>query len=154
MQIDVGISEKNRGAICAGLKEFLASTYALYLKTQNFHWNVKGSEFYSLHILFEKQYEELAAAVDEIAERIRALGEGVDGTFAGFKKLSHVEESVKSLKASGMLSSLIEAHEIVIRQGRKLAALCDEKGDFATVDLLGRRLGSHEKMAWFLRSQI
>jgi starvation-inducible DNA-binding protein len=154
MEYHVGISEQNRQAISDGLARFLADTYALYLKTQNFHWNLTGPEFYSLHLLFEKQYEEMAEAVDEIAERIRALGFYVDASFGAFQRLTMIKPEDKLLTVRDMLLSLIEGHEILIRHGRKVASIGDEEGDFATVDMLGRRLGAHEKMAWMLRSQI
>jgi starvation-inducible DNA-binding protein len=154
MEYNMGISEQSRGSISEGLARVLAETYALYLKTQNFHWNVRGPEFYSLHLLFEKQYQELAEAVDEIAERIRALGFFVDASFSGFTDLSAIKEEEKVLNANEMLRSLIHGRETVIRNGRKVAEIADRDGDFATVDMLGRMLGSHEKMAWFLRSQL
>lgn len=152
--VNTGISEPNRLTISEGLARVLADTYALYLKTQNFHWNVRGQEFYSLHLLFEKQYEDLADAVDEIAERIRALGYFVDATFTSFQKQSSVKEEEKVLNSKDMLQSLIDGHETLIRGARKVAEVCDSEGDFATVDMLGKRLGVHEKMAWFLRSQL
>jgi starvation-inducible DNA-binding protein len=154
MEHNVGISEQNRSAISEGLSRVLADTYMLYLKTQNFHWNVRGIEFYSLHLLFEKHYLEMADAVDEVAERIRALGFFVDATFSGFSELSSIKEEEKVLNAKEMLTSLVQGHEALSRNARKVAEIADREGDFATVDMLGRRLGSHEKMAWFLRSQI
>lgn len=154
MEYNVGISEQNRSAISDGLARVLSETYVLYLKTQNFHWNVRGPEFYSLHLLFEKQYEEMAEAVDEIAERIRALGFFVDATFSAFSDLASIKEEEKVLNAKEMLSSLVQGHETLIREGRRVAEIADRELDFATVDMLGRRLGSHEKMAWFLRSQM
>ena len=154
MELNIGISEPSRAAISEGLARFLADTYALYLKTQNFHWNVRGPEFYSLHLLFEKQYEELAEAVDEIAERIRALGFYVDASFSGFQNKTSVKEETRVLTSKDMLKELIEGHEVLIRGVRKVAEIGDKDGDFATVDMIGRRLGAHEKMAWFLRSQL
>ncbi len=154
MEVNTGISEQNRVAISDGLSRMLANTYALYLKTQNFHWNVRGPEFYSLHLLFEKQYEELADAVDEIAERIRALGFYVDASFSAFSSMSSVKEEKKVLICNDMLVSLAEGHEILIREARKLAEVADREGDFATVDMIGRQLGAHEKMAWMLRSHF
>jgi starvation-inducible DNA-binding protein len=152
MEHNIGLAEPIRQSISDGLYRVLADTYVLYLKTQNFQWNVRGPEFYSLHILFEKQYEELAEAVDEIAERIRALGFYVDASFSGFKEASSVKEENKVLNIKEMLTSLIEGHEILIRNARRVAEIGDKEGDFATVDMLGKRLGAHEKMAWFLRS--
>jgi starvation-inducible DNA-binding protein len=154
MEYNTGMAEQSRLAISEGLSRVLAETYALYLKTQNFHWNVRGPEFYSLHLLFEKQYQEMAESVDEIAERIRALGFFVDATFSGFADLSSIKEEEKVLIANEMLASLIQGHEALIRHGRKVAEVADRDGDFATVDMLGRYLGAHEKMAWMLRSQI
>lgn len=154
MESGTGLSEQNRQVLCEGLARFLADTYTIYLKTQNSHWNLKGVEFYSLHILFEKQYEEMAMAVDEIAERIRALGFYVEGTFSAFKKLTGVKEDSKLLTIKDMLATLIEAHETLIRHGRKVAEIADMEKDFATVDMLGRRLGAHEKMLWMLRSSL
>lgn len=154
MEVNIGISEQNRMAICEGLTRLLANTYTLYLKTQNFHWNVRGPEFFSLHLLFEKQYQELAEAVDEIAERIRALGFYVDASFSSFNSLSSVKEEKKVLICNDMLVTLAEGHETLIRDARKVAEVADKERDFATVDMIGRRLGAHEKMAWFLRSHF
>jgi starvation-inducible DNA-binding protein len=154
MEHNIGISEQNRIKISEGLFGVLSDTYALYLKTQNFHWNVRGPEFYSLHLLFEKHYQEMAEAIDEIAERIRALGFLVEASFSAFQKTTAIKEGEKNLNSKEMLVSLILAHEVLIRNARKVAELSDEGGDFATVDMLGRRLGAHEQMAWFLRSQL
>ncbi len=154
MEMNVGIPEESRAAVSEGLSRVLADTYALYLKTQNFHWNVRGPEFYSLHLLFEKQYQTLAEAVDEIAERIRALGNFVEASFTAFAITSTIKGEEKVLQAKEMLTSLVHGHETCIRGARKVAEIADRDGDFATVDMLGRMLGSHEKMAWFLRSQI
>jgi starvation-inducible DNA-binding protein len=154
MEINNGISEQNRMAISEGLSRLLADTYSLYLKTQNFHWNVRGQEFYSLHLLFEKQYQEMADAVDEVAERIRALGFYVEASFSSFKGKSAIQEEEKVLNAKDMLHSLIQGHETLARGVRKVAEIADKEKDFATVDMIGRRLGVHEKMVWFLRSQL
>ena len=154
MEVNTGISERNRLALSEGLSRILADTYALYLKTQNFHWNVRAENFFSLHLLFEKQYQELAEAVDEISERIRALGFYVDASFSAFKKITAVKEEGKVLSGKEMLHALVEGHEVWIKNARKFAAIADKDSDFATVDMLGRRLGAHEKMAWFLRSHL
>jgi starvation-inducible DNA-binding protein len=154
MELNIGISQQNRSAISEGLFRLLADTYALYLKSQNFHWNVTGTEFYSLHILFEKHYEEMAGAVDEVAERIRALGFYVDASFSSFKNKTALNEEDKVLTSKEMLHHLVEGHELLIKGARRVAEIADKEGDFATVDMLGRRLGAHEKMAWFLRSQL
>jgi starvation-inducible DNA-binding protein len=154
MEMNVGLNEPVRLAISEGLSRVLAETYALYLKTQNFHWNVRGPEFYSLHLLFEKQYQELADAVDEIAERIRALGFYVDASLGAFRSKSSIKDEDKVLNFREMLLSLIEGHDTCIRHMRKVAEIADKDMDFATTDMLGRLLGSQEKMAWFLRSQL
>lgn len=154
MKIQTGLSEKSRKLLYHELVKYLANTYAIYLKTQNYHWNITGSQFYSLHLLLEKQYEELADAIDEIAERIRALGFVVEASFAHFKKQTSIPEEGKLLKAPKMIEQLALSHEILIRHGRELASLAEKELDAATVDLLGRRLGSHEKFAWMLRSQL
>ncbi len=151
MEYDIGLSEQKRQAITNGLSRMLADTYALYLKTQNFHWNLTGPEFYSLHLLFEKQYEDLAEAVDEIAERIRALGFFVDASFTAFNQQTGIKGENRVLTISDMIRSLLEGHEILIQHARKLGAIADEDGDFATVDMIGRRIGTHEKMAWMLQ---
>lgn len=154
MDVNTGITEPSRASISEGLSRMLADTYAVYLKTQNFHWNVRGTEFYALHLLFEKQYQELAEAIDEIAERIRALGFFVDASFSAFKKDSSIPEEERVLTAKDMVQNLVLSHETLIRGARKVAEIADQDGDFATVDMIGRRLGAHEKMAWFLRSSI
>lgn len=154
MQIETGLSETQRSAIGALLSKFLADSYVLYLKTQCFHWNLTGPEFFSLHKLFETQYEELAIAIDEIAERIRALGFYVEGSMEAFLKATSIQEAHRVLPIREILEQLIQGHEILIREGRKLASVAEKQGDAATVDLLGRRLGAHEKQAWMLRSQI
>lgn len=154
MEPNIGLNEQNRSAISTGLERLLAEVYTLYLKTQNFHWNVRGTEFYSLHLLFEKHYEEMAEEIDEIAERIRALGFFVEASFSSFSELSSIKEEEKVLSAKEMLNSLVQGHEVYIREARRVAEIADRELDFATVDMLGRRMGAHEKMAWFLRSQI
>jgi starvation-inducible DNA-binding protein len=153
MKINVGMNDKARDSVCDGLSTLLAESYAVYLKTQNLHWNVVGPDFFSLHLMFEKQYEELAGAVDEIAERIRALGECVDATFSGFKALSSISES-KPKNSNEMLKALVQAHECVICLARRLTEVAEKQKDQATLDLLARRLGAHEKMAWMLRSHL
>lgn len=153
MKINVGMSDKARANVCDGLSTLLAETYAVYLKTQNFHWNVVGSDFFALHLLFEKQYEELSGAVDEIAERIRAHGDTVEATFTGFKKLSSIPETTPK-SSNEMVKALVLAHETVICLSRKLTDVAEKEKDQATLDLLARRLGAHEKMAWMLRSHL
>src|SRR5690348_7931395 len=127
------LPEKKRQVIADGLARFLADTYAMYVKTQNFHWNVTGREFYALHLLLEKQYEEIAEELDEIAERIRALGFFVDASFSAFKKLTLVKEDHNVLGIKDILLSLIDGHRVLIHHGRHVAELSDKEGDFATV---------------------
>jgi len=154
MEFETGMDKEARASVGGALAKLLADSYALYLKTQNFHWNISGGEFYSLHVLSQAQYEEMAEAVDEIAERIRALGFFVEGTLGSFQKLSSLEEDHQIHPKHIWLEKLVKAHEVVIRDARALAALSEKHGDHATVDLMGRRLGFHEKAAWMLRSQI
>lgn len=152
--MNIDLSEQDRQVISEGLSGCLANLYALYLKTQNFNWNLTGTEFYSLHLLFNKQYDEMAASVDEIAERIRALGYYVDASFSAFKKLSSVKDEDKVLNMRDMILSLIDGHEIVIRNLRRLSEIAEKARDYATVELLGQKIVDHEKMAWMLRSQL
>lgn len=154
MDIDLGLKKSARETIEKGLGDIFADTYSLYLKTQNFHWNLKGSDFYSLHILFEKQYEELADAVDEIAERIQAIGFFVDGSFTGIQERSSIKESRKPLKDKHMIKELLEGHETICRSMRPLIHEFQKLLDEASADLLIKRLGVHEKAAWMLRSHL
>jgi starvation-inducible DNA-binding protein len=136
------------------LQHLLADTYAIYLKTQNFHWNVKGSHFFSLHLLFEKQYTEMAEAIDEIAERVQALGFYVEASFSLFQKNSCIPEVKKGSTAEKMVEQLLADHEVLIECARKIGELAEKEGDQATVDLIARRLGVHEKFSWFLKSHL
>lgn len=135
-----------------GLAKLLADTYTLYLKTQNFHWNVTGPLFHSLHKMFEEEYVELAAAVDEIAERIRALGAIAPGSFAEFLKLTSIKEETSTLTASDMVKKLLSDHEIVIQHLQSLMPVAQGLNDEATLDLLITRTETHQKTAWMLRS--
>lgn len=152
MEYEIGIPEQKRQAISNQLSRLLADTYALYLKTQNFHWNLTGPQFYPFHLLFQNHYEDLALAIDEIAERIRALGFYVDASFTAFNQQTGIKGENRVLVLADMISSLIEGHEILIAHARKAAEEADRDGDFATVDMIGRRLGAHEKMIWMLQS--
>lgn len=152
--IDIGIPEKERVEIVKGLSKLLADTYTLYLKTHNFHWNVMGPMFQTLHLMFETQYTELALAVDEIAERIRSLGALAPGSYAEYSKLTGIKESNGDLKDTDMIRDLIESQEIVIRTARGVFPKAEKGGDQATVDLLTRRLQLHEKTSWMLRSLV
>jgi starvation-inducible DNA-binding protein len=153
-EINNGISEKDRRSVAKGLTRFLAETYFLYLKTQNYHWNVRGPSFRSLHKLFEEQYKELSAPIDEIAERIRALGEFVPASFASFSKLSTIREEATLPSAEEMLHQLIIANETVVMTARETIHLTDECEDDVTADLLVDRMKEHEKNAWMLRSML
>jgi starvation-inducible DNA-binding protein len=153
-KIDIGIEEKHREEIAAGLSRVLADTYTLYLKTHNYHWNVTGPMFQTLHVMFEGQYNELALAVDSVAERIRALGIKAPGTYAEFTKLSSIKETHGDLSAQQMIAELVSGQESVVRTARATFAIADECNDQPTADLLTQRMQSHEKTAWMLRSML
>lgn len=140
--------------VSEGLASVLADTYTLYLKTQNYHWNVTGPRFHELHKMFEDQYSEMAEAVDEIAERIRALGHRAPGTFKEFLELSSITEEERILSADNMIISLVESHEAVSRKSREVVQIAAEFKDEASADLLSARIKTHEKTAWMLRSII
>ena len=152
--IDIGIEQNDRVAIANGLASLLADTYTLYLKTHNFHWNVVGPMFNTLHLMFEQQYTELATAVDEIAERIRALGVEAPGSYRQFAELTSITEETGSPAAEEMIRQLIEGQETVVRTARQVFPLADEAGDEPTADLLTQRMQIHEKTAWMLRAMI
>lgn len=154
MSINIGIDSDQRKEIARGLGRLLADSYTLYLKTHNFHWNVTGPMFQTLHLMFEQHYTELAIAVDEIAERIRALGEYAPGSYAAFSKLSTVKESEDVPAAKEMIRQLVEAHETVIRTAREIFPAVEKASDEATADLLTGRMQIHEKTAWMLRSLL
>ena len=154
MPIDLGIDEKDRRKIADGLAHLLADTYTLYLKTHNFHWNVKGPMFQTLHLMFETQYTELALAVDLIAERIRALGFPAPGTYKEYAKLSSIKETAGVPEATQMIKLLVEGQEAVTRTARKLFPLVDKVSDEPTADLLTQRMQVHEKTAWMLRALL
>jgi len=153
-KIDIGIDEKDRKAIAAGLSKLLADSYTLYLMTHNFHWNVKGPMFNTLHIMFMAQYTEQWAALDLIAERIRALGEPAPGTYKEFAKLTSIEEVEGTPKAMEMVKHLVKAQEATARTARKLFPLVEKASDQPTADLLTQRQDIHEKTAWMLRSLL
>jgi starvation-inducible DNA-binding protein len=152
--IDIGISEADRKQIADGLSRLLADTYTLYLKTHNFHWNVTGPQFNTLHQMFEQQYTELATAVDEIAERIRALGFPAPGSYAQFGALSSIDEESGVPSAEQMLAQLARDQEIVVRTEREVFPCADAASDEPTADLLTQRMQIHEKTAWMLRSML
>ncbi|MEB3285679.1 MAG: Dps family protein [Candidatus Sericytochromatia bacterium] len=154
MTVNIGLETHTREQIAKGLAQVLADTYTLYLKTHNFHWNVTGPLFQTLHTMFEAQYLELAIAVDVIAERIRALGFPAPGTWRQFIALSHIHEEEEIPKAPEMLQRLVESHETVARTAREAFRAAENAGDQATCDLLTQRLRTHEKTAWMLRSLL
>ena len=154
LPINIGISDDQRKAIADGLSRALADTYTLYLKTHNFHWNVTGPMFQTLHLMFEGQYNELALAVDAIAERIRALGFPAPGTYSEYAKLSSISETEGVPTAEEMIALLVEGQETVARTAREVFAVADEANDEPTADLLTQRLQIHEKNAWMLRSLL
>lgn len=154
MEIDIGIDEKDRAAIAEGLSRLLADTYTLYLKTHNFHWNVTGPMFNTLHTMFETQYTELAVAVDDIAERIRALGFPAPGTYAAYARLSSIKEEEGIPAAEEMIKLLVQGQEAVARTARGIFPLLDKVSDEPTADLLTQRMQVHEKTAWMLRSLL
>jgi starvation-inducible DNA-binding protein len=153
--INIGIADKDRAAIAKGLSRLLADTYTLYLTTHNFHWNVTGPMFNSLHAMFMAQYTELWTAVDPVAERIRSLGHPAPGSYAQFSKLSTVPDApTNPPKAMEMVRILVEGHEAVARTARAIFPLVDKAGDEPTADLLTQRLTVHEQTAWMLRSLL
>jgi len=154
MAIDIGIADKDREAIAQGLSRLLADSYTLYLKTHNFHWNVTGPLFNTLHLMFEAQYTELATAVDEIAERIRALGHPAPGSYAAYSKLSSIKEAEGVPAAEEMIRQLVAGQETVVRTAREIFPIVDKAHDEPTADLLTRRMQIHEKNAWMLRSML
>lgn len=154
MKINTGINENNRKNISKGLKHFLADTHQLYMRTHQYHWNVTGPMFRSLHSMFEEQYNELWTAIDDIAERIRALGDLAPGTYRDFQELSSMPETPEPTDAKGMIRNLVAGHEAVIRSARELFGPAEEANDQVTLDLLTQRLEVHEKTAWMLRSLL
>jgi len=154
VRIDIGIGEADRAAIAEGLSRLLADTYTLYLKTHNFHWNVTGPMFNTLHTMFEQQYTELATAVDEIAERIRALGHPAPGSYKQFAELTRVAEEPGTPKAEEMIRQLVEGQEAVVKTAREVFPVVEKANDEPTADLLTQRMQLHEKTAWMLRSML
>lgn len=152
--IDIGISAADREKIAKGLSHLLADSYTLYLKTHFFHWNVTGPMFNTLHLMFETQYNELALAVDTIAERIRSLGHTAPGSYKAYAKLSSIEDSDSVPSAEDMIRQLVEGHEAVVRTARKIFPTAEKGSDEATSDLLTQRIQLHEKTAWMLRSLL
>lgn len=154
MPVNIGIPEDQRQAIADGLSRVLADTYTLYLKTHNYHWNVTGPMFNTLHLMFEGQYNALALAVDEIAERIRALGFPAPGTYSQYAALSEIEERTDIPTAEEMVADLVKGHETVARTARAVFPAADAASDEPTADLMTQRMQEHEKTAWMLRSLL
>ncbi|NQZ01583.1 MAG: DNA starvation/stationary phase protection protein [Bdellovibrionales bacterium] len=154
MEINIGIDEQQRKAISSGLGHLLADSYTLYLKTHNYHWNVTGPMFQTLHLMFEQHYTELAMAVDQVAERIRALGEYAPGSYTQFSELSSIKEATSVPEAQQMIRDLVDGHEAVVRTARKVIPVADEANDEVTLDLCTQRMEVHEKTAWMLRSLL
>jgi starvation-inducible DNA-binding protein len=152
MPVNIGISEDHRRSIADGLSRLLADTYTLYLKTHNFHWNVTGPQFQTLHLMFETHYTELSVAVDDIAERIRALGFPAPATYREFAQLTSIKEPENVPPAEEMVRQLVEGHETVVRTARQVFPSADEAHDGPTAGLLADRMQVHEKTAWMLRS--
>jgi starvation-inducible DNA-binding protein len=153
-EIDIGIERKDRETVAEGLSHLLADTYTLYLKTHNFHWNVTGPMFQTLHAMFELQYSELAAAVDVVAERIRALGEPAPGSYGDYQMLSSITVEPGVPQARDMIRQLVAGQEAVVRTARRVFPSAEQAGDQVTMDLLTQRMQVHEKTAWMLRALL
>ena len=154
MAIDIGIDQQDRTKIAQGLSRMLADTYLLYLKTHNFHWNVEGPMFQTLHQMFMEEYVEAWNAIDLIAERIRALGHYAPGTYKEYVKLGSIKETEGVPKAEQMVKLLIQAQEAVVRTARSVLPIAEDANDQPTLDLLTQRMQIHEKNAWMLRSLL
>jgi starvation-inducible DNA-binding protein len=154
MDINIGISDNDRADIASGLSRLLADSYTLYLKTHNYHWNVTGAQFQTLHTLFETHYTELALAVDLIAERIRALGHRAPGSYREYAALSSIAEEQDEPNADEMIRRLVAGQEAVVRTARSIFPVVDAAHDEPTADLLTQRMQVHEKNAWMLRSLL
>ena len=154
MAANLGINEQDRAKVVEGLSRLLADSYTLYLKTHNFHWNVTGPMFQTLHLMFQGQYTELWTNIDLIAERIRSLDAPAPGTYAQFSKLASIKETPGVPKAQDMIRILLDGHEAVTRTARKAFPAAEDAGDQPTMDLLTQRMEIHEKTAWMLRSLL
>ena len=154
MALNTGINARDRARIAQGLSRMLADTYLLYLKTHNFHWNVEGPMFQTLHLMFMEQYTEAWNAIDLIAERIRALGHYAPGTYKEYVKLARIQETDGVPKAEKMVRLLIDAQESAVRTAREVLPAAEEANDQPTLDLLTQRMDIHEKNAWMLRSLL
>jgi starvation-inducible DNA-binding protein len=154
MAIDIGIAEKDRESVAKHLSKLLADTYSLYLKTHNFHWNVTGPQFNSLHAMFEVQYNALWLAADEVAERIRILDVFAPGSYSQFGKLTSIKEESGVPDWKEMVAQLVEGHEIAGATSRDTIRAAEAVGDEGTADMVTGRLKEHEKTAWMLRSLL
>ncbi len=154
MELDIGIDSKDREEIASGLSKLLADSYTLYLKTHNYHWNVTGPMFNTLHLMFETQYTELATAVDEIAERIRALGIKAPASYSAFSELTKITEGSGDESAEEMIRQLVIGQETVARTAREAFPAAENANDEPSADLLTQRMQIHEKTAWMLRSML
>lgn len=154
MELNIGINQEQRQEIASGLARLLADSYSLYLKTHNYHWNVTGPMFNTLHLMFETQYTELATAVDEIAERIRALGIKAPGSYSDFQKLTSIAEGTGDESAEEMIRQLVIGQETIVRTAREVFPLAEAANDEPSADLLTQRMQLHEKNAWMLRSML
>ncbi len=154
MELDIGIYAEDRQKIADGLSQLLADSYTLYLKTHNYHWNVEGPLFNTLHLMFEQHYTELATAVDDIAERIRALGVKAPGSYAAYAKLTSVAEGTGNESAEDMIRELVKGQETVVRTAREAFQAAEAANDEPSADLLTQRMQVHEKNAWMLRSML
>ena len=154
MELNIGINTEDRQQIAAGLSKLLADSYSLYVKTHNYHWNVEGPMFNTLHLMFEEHYTELATAVDEIAERIRALGVKAPGSYTAFGKLTSIDEATGGESAEEMIRQLVIGQETVARTAREAIKAAEAASDEPTADLLTQRMQIHEKNAWMLRSML
>ena len=152
--INTGLKESERKSVAEGLAKVLADSYTLYLKTQNFHWNVRGNMFGELHRMFEEHYRELLEAVDLIAERIRALGYPAPASYSEFSKRTSIKEAIGVFSAEEMIRALVEGHETVVHTCRSAFQIAEHAGDQATMEMLTERMTSHEKTAWMLRSHL
>jgi starvation-inducible DNA-binding protein len=152
--IDIGLSEKDRRKVADGLSRMLADTYTLYLKTHNYHWNVTGPMFQTLHLMFMTQYNEMWLAVDLVAERIRSLGYPAPGSYKEFAALTSIQDSSGKVTATEMIRQLVAGQETVVRTAREVLPIAENAGDQPTVDLLSTRMEVHEKNAWMLRSLL
>jgi starvation-inducible DNA-binding protein len=154
MELNIGISAEDRQQIAGGLSKLLADSYSLYLKTHNYHWNVEGPMFNTLHLMFEEHYTELAEAVDEVAERIRALGVKAPGSYTAFDRLTNIDEATGDESAEEMIRQLVIGQETVARTAREAIKAAESASDEPTADLLTQRMQIHEKNAWMLRSML